>query len=386
MPVIGDGVRCGQLCAILDVIGAVALGLSKRNNLKQRPRAGGERDATMGEEQELARSADVLVRTALRVTASERFVVVGDATSLAIVAALEAAGRAAGAEVASLRLDLLKSHSTNHSGERPHKVLPDAVRRAMLSAQASVFVACAPPSESSMRDQLQYIASACQIRHAHLPGITAATFTAGLAVDHAEIAASSARLVRLLEVAREITCTSAAGTNLVVHPGAQRWLERIGTVAAGESVLFPTGSLIVCPESVRGTFAATASLGEFFGARERLLREPILFDIDNGFVIGVRSEGSSELVREIASMLAVSKNSERVGLVVLGLNPGAPEPTGAVLVDQHRPGLHLVFGDPHTRDAETAYPARTSFPACQTSSSVSVDGIRVVDDGRLVLA
>jgi leucyl aminopeptidase (aminopeptidase T) len=336
--------------------------------------------------EELSRAAEVLVTTALRVTPGERFVVVGDLGTTAIMNAIEQVGRAAGAEVASLRLDLLKSYSTNHSGERPHKVLPDAVRRAMLSAQASVFVASAPRAESSMRDQLQHIVGACGVRHAHLPGITPLAFTAGLAVDHRTIAASGAALMRLLDVAREITCTSPEGTNLVVHPGSRRWISRVGRVDPGQSVIFPTGSLCVSPESVRGTFVATASLGEFFGARERLLREPILFDIDGGAVKKVSGSGCPELVRDVEAMLAVAPNSERVGLVILGLNTGAPRPIGAAAVDQHRPGLHLVFGDPQSKLTGAGWSARTSFAACQSASTVQVDGVVVADGGRLLLS
>jgi leucyl aminopeptidase (aminopeptidase T) len=193
-------------------------------------------------------------------------------------------------------------------------------------------------------------------------------------------------LLHLLEVAREITCTSQAGTNLVVHPGARRWVARVGQIQPGESVVFPTGSLIVAPESVRGTFAATASLGEFFGARERLLREPILFDIDDGAVKRVRGASCPELVRDVEAMLAVAPNSEKVGLVVLGLNAGAAEPIGAVSVDQHRPGLHLVLGDPQTRLTGAGWSARTSFAACQTTSTVEIDGITVVEDGHISIS
>jgi leucyl aminopeptidase (aminopeptidase T) len=335
--------------------------------------------------EELSRAATVLVTTGLRVGAGERFVIVGDAPTMPLLAALEQAGRAAGAEVATLRLDELRSHSTNHSGERPHKVLPDGVRRAMLAAQASVFVASAPRAEAPMRDQLQHVVGACKLRHAHLPGVTLGAFAAGLSVDLDVIASSGAALLHLLEVGREITCTSAEGTNLVVFPGARRWIPRLGKIGPGESVLFPTGSVCVAPESVRGCFAATASLGEFFGARERLLREPILFDIDDGAVKSVRCSGSPELVRDIEAMLAVAPNSERVGLVILGLNPGAPEPIGAVAVDQHRPGLHLVFGDPLAKLTGAGWSARTSFAACQAQSLVQVDGIVVAEAGRMVL-
>ncbi len=335
--------------------------------------------------EELARAADVLVQTALHVVAGERFVVVGDAPTQSITNALEQAGRAAGAEVAALRLDQLRSFSTNHSGERPHKVLPDGVRRAMLSAQASVFVGSAPRAEASMRDQLQHVVSACRIRHAHLPGITPNAFAAGLAVDYGTISEAGAALGRLLEVGREITSESRDGTKLVVHPGARRWIARVGHVAPGESVVFPAGSYVVSPESIRGTFAASASLGEFFGARERLLREPLLFEIEDNVVKRVSCTGSPELVRDVEAMLAVAPNSERVGCVVIGFNTGAPHPVGAVAVDQHRPGLHLVLGDPQSKLTGAGWTARTSFAACQATSSVTVDGVLVANDGKWLL-
>src|SRR5262249_40982042 len=130
---------------------------------------------------------------------------------------------------------------------------------------------------------------------------------------------------------------------------------------------------------------ATASLGEFFGARERLLREPILFDIEEGAVKRVRCSGSPELVRDVEAMLAVAQNSERIGLAVIGINPGAPHPVGTVMVDQHRPGMHLVIGDPQLKLAGASWTARTSFAACQSSSTVQIDGTVVIKDGQLTL-
>src|SRR5580700_7742858 len=99
---------------------------------------------------ELAHAAEVLIHTALRVREGQRAVVVSDAESAPIGEALAHAPTAAGALVTLARLDVLKSGSTGHSGDRPHKVLPDVVRRAMLAAQASAFVATAPHPELSM--------------------------------------------------------------------------------------------------------------------------------------------------------------------------------------------------------------------------------------------
>jgi leucyl aminopeptidase (aminopeptidase T) len=331
---------------------------------------------------DLLRAASVLVST-LRVTEGERFVVVGDLESLDLLNALDAAGRKAGADVAALRIDLLRSQSTNHTGERPHKVLPDGVRRAMLAAQVSAFVASAPHGETSMRDQLLHIVSACKIRHAHMAGLHASSFVAGLRTDYAQMAELGRALERRLETAKEITTESADGTSLVLKP-PPRWLARLGNVGPGEVVLFPAGSIFGSPESVNGRFAATASVGEFFGAREGLLREPLLFDIEQGRVTKVSSESNPHLVRDVEAMLGVASNSDRVGLAVIGVNTGVGEPTGDVTADQHRPGLHLVFGDPQPKVTAATWSARTSFAACQARSTVRIDGTVVIDGGRLL--
>ncbi len=336
-------------------------------------------------EEELLRAANVLVQTGLALAPGERFVVVGDAESQPMLAALEAAGRTAGAEVSALRLDQLRSTSTNHSGERPHKVLPDAVRRAMLSAQASAFVASAPHAEQSMREQLLHVAAACKGRHAHMPGISPLAFATGLAADFGKLRECGRALERTLELAREITAESAAGTRLVIKLSpSRRWIARLGRVRPGESVTLPTGSILTCPETISGTFAATASVGEYFGAREGLLPEPVLFELVDGRVMNVQAPGCPHLVRDIENMLHVAPNSDRVGLVVIGVNPGIGKPTGNVAVDLHRPGLHLIFGDPMGKHTGANWSARTSFAACQGLGLVRVDGVLIAQDGTLV--
>lgn len=336
----------------------------------------------------LERAARALVSACLRVGDGERLVVVGDSDSEPVASAVEAAGIAEGAAVTVLRVDALRSHSTNHSGERPHKVLPDAVRRAMLSAQASVFVASAPHAESSMREQLLHVVSACGVRHAHMPGITARAFAAGVGASPDRLEEDAAILTGLVAGADEIVSESAEGTRLSVRV-SKPWFARLAKASAGDALTLPAGSLIACPDGVSGTFAATASVGEFFGAREGLLRAPILFEIMGGVVVNVtapgRDDDAGDLVRDIETLLHVAPGSDRVGLVVLGLSESSTGPIGDAAVDQHRPGLHLVFGDPSGRLTGATWTARTAFAACQARSTVRVDGATVVADGVLTL-
>src|SRR5436309_11227884 len=163
---------------------------------------------------DLAHASEVLLRTAIHLKPSERFVVVSDAESAAIGEALAQVAGTVGGHVTHARLDVLKSVSTGHTGDRPHKVLPDLVRRAMLATQASAFVASAPHQELSMREQLLHIVGACGVRHAHMPGITSRAYSAGMRLDYDRVSAWGRALFRRLEFAHHVHAWSPSGTDL----------------------------------------------------------------------------------------------------------------------------------------------------------------------------
>ncbi|MGO8995537.1 MAG: aminopeptidase [Polyangiaceae bacterium] len=337
---------------------------------------------------ELAHASEVLVHSALRLREHQRFVVVADAETASIGEALAQAATKAGAVVTAARLDQLKSVSTGHTGDRPHKVLPDLVRRAMLAAQASAFVASAPHQELSMREQLLHIVGACGVRHAHMPGITPRAFAAGMRRDYDQVAAWGRALFRRLEFAQHVHTSSAAGTDLELTFGPDpRWVPRLGTLAAGKWVNFPAGAIYASPVTANGVLVVNASLGEFFGAREGLLlHKPVALTFDDGRVVKVEAPLSPELESDIGQMLAFAPNSDRVGLVAIGVNDGIELATGEAVVDQNLPGLHLFLGDPSGRATGVRWSARTSFAACQAGSSVTVDGLLTIDQGRLAFA
>ncbi len=337
---------------------------------------------------ELAHASEVLLHSAIRLREAQRFVVVADAESAAVGEALAERATKLGAIVTLARLDQLKSVSTGHNGDRPHKVLPDMIRRAMLAAQASAFVATAPHPELSMREQLLHIVGACGVRHAHMPGITPRAFAAGMRLDYERVGAWGRALFRRLEFASHVYASSDAGTDLHLTMGPDpRWVPRLGNLAPGKWVNFPAGAIYASPQSAEGTFVANASLGEYFGAREGLLAtKPVFFTLEAGRVAKVEAPTAPELEAEIRQMLAFGPNSDRVGLVAIGVNEGVDAPTGEAAVDQNLPGLHLFLGDPAGRATGVRWSARTSFAACQSGSSITVDGMLTIDRGRLAFA
>ncbi len=335
---------------------------------------------------DLAQASSVLVQTALKLRTDDNFVVICDAETDALAHALRRAAEAAGARVTVARLDLLRSIATNTTGERPHKVLPDAARRALQVAQASCYVASAPHQELSMREQMLHLIGAFGVRHCHMPGTTPQAFVNGLRLGYDKVASWGHGMLRRLELAKVLESDSAAGTKLrVTLAPSTKWIERLGEIPAGRSVTFPAGALYATPESVDGVFVANASVGEFFGAHAGLLlTTPVRFTLKEGRVTAAEAVHAPDLLRDVRSMLELAPNSERVGLVAVGVNVGIHAPTGDALVDQNMPGLHLVLGDPMSRESGASWHARTQFAVCQAGGRLVIDGTLTIDGSTIV--
>jgi leucyl aminopeptidase (aminopeptidase T) len=323
---------------------------------------------------ELSRAASVVVGSALRLAPGEKVVVFADAASMEIARAIVAAARAASAGAIVADLDAI--------GARPHKLVPEAWSFALALAKASAFVASAPPEELPMRQHLLHLAAAHRLRHAHMPGISRRAFVHGIRPGLPRVVERGRALVHRLARARTIECESPAGTRLVLRFEAAagtdeiRWWPQLGVLEPGRWGNLPAGALYANPSSVDGVFVADASLGEWFGRREGLLaHKPVRFHLVDGLVVDVSGGPSLRaLEREIAAVLDVAPNSRRVGLCAIGVNDAIAAAVGDPLVDQNRPGLHLSIGDPAARVTGARWSAPTSFAACQSASTIVIDG------------
>jgi leucyl aminopeptidase (aminopeptidase T) len=322
--------------------------------------------------EDLTHAARALVTSALKLRDRERFVIICDAASARIARALE---HAAGANVLTTVCDLDQLESIT-SATRPHRTMPDPLRQALEMAQASVFVASAPHGEATMREELLHRVAVTASRHAHMPGTSELGFARALKVDCDKLAQTSMGLLRQLDFARTLDAESSVGTHLsITFDSHTRWLACVGVIEPGTWTSFPTGTLYAPTFAVDGVFVANASLGEFFGERERLLLEhPVRFTIEGGLVTNVEAPHAPSLKEDIVSMLSVAANSNRVGVVAIGLNSGIDTPIGEAQVDITMPSLHLVIGDPAGKAPNPTFSARTSFAACSAGTSVKVDG------------
>ena len=335
----------------------------------------------MKQQSPLTDAASLLVRTSLKILPNEHLVIVDDERSHAMGDAVAEAAERVNAWVRRVRLDRIAT--------RPLRVLPDSVRDALMDAQASIFLASEIHHEASMRQAILHVVRERSLRHAHMPGITERAFWAGVRVDYNELATVGERVRTRMMNARTIVTESAGGTELRVElrPGT-RWSAQLGVLTPGVWGSLPGGAIYASPEDVEGIFVADASLGEFFGARAGLLAsKSVRLTIHRGRVVGVDAHGGDEeLARDLRATLQVGSNSDRVGLVAIGVNYAIERAIGDVSVDQNIPGLHLGIGDPAGKATGATWGARTCFAACQTLSRVAVDGVEIIRDGALAAA
>jgi leucyl aminopeptidase (aminopeptidase T) len=331
----------------------------------------------------LAHAAQVLVQTALKLRAGERLILIEDATSMTMADAIATAAESCGAWVKRSRLDKMPSAG---GSARPHKVVPDLLLLALHDADASIFIASALSAELPMRQALLHVVRQRGLRHAHMPGIAEPAFVSGMRMDYAQVERLGTRVLGRLSGARTLLTESPAGTSLRVelHRRAS-WFAQLGVLERGKWGNLPAGAIYTSPVSASGVFVADASLGEFFGAREGSLRaNPVRLLIDSGRIVDIEAR-SPQLKRDLEAMLRVSPNSDRIGLVSIGVNPGIESPLGDAIIDQNVPGLHIGVGDPAPKATGATWSAPTCFAACQASSRVLVDGELIVEAGRVVL-
>lgn len=326
----------------------------------------------------IAHAAAVLARTALKLRAGEHLVIVEDSESQNVGAAIADAADAIGAWVKRVRLDRL--------GARPHRLAPEPLIDVLRAANASVFTARALHQEAAMRQAVLHVVRERGLRHAHMPGISDLGFAAAVRLDYDALRRVGETMLAMLAPARTIVAESDAGTSLYITLGAEsHWFAQLGALEPGDWGNFPAGALYASPADVSGVFVADASLGEFFGMREGLLaRKAARLLIERGRVVAVEAPNAPELRRDLESMLGFAANSDRVGLVAIGVNYGIERPTGDASVDQNLPGLHLGIGDPAGRASGATWRAQTCFAACASSSRVIVDGVEVIRAASLV--
>jgi aminopeptidase len=327
---------------------------------------------------DLASAAKRVIEGALGVARGERVVLIVDRSRRDVGAALLEVARDVGADPIV--------HEIEPHGERPLRLLPEPIRSALRRAQASIVNIGFEDGEIGMRHELLEAVKSLSLRHAHMIGVSRKSLIAGFSVDHARILATTRAVRTRLRSDSRLRLRTAAGSDLEVQlDPAARWSEHVGVIRPGKWESLPSGKLITCPASVKGTFVADASMGGQFGQGIGLLeRAPVRIELEGSMCKSVRCLDRG-VQREVEAFLQREHNLLRVGGLCLGTNIGIVAPTGEVTADQNLPGLHLVFGSAAADQTGATWSTRAQLALTCAGGDVDLDGAPLLRAGRYMV-
>jgi leucyl aminopeptidase (aminopeptidase T) len=281
-----------------------------------------------------------------------------------IADAFTAVARGRSREVTVVDLPPLSRH-----GEEPPTEIAEQMARADV-----VFAAT---STSLSVTQARVEASKRGARIASLPTITEEIFARAVPVDYAELKRTGQWLANRLTAAASARVSSAAGTDIVLSlewrsgrsdDGNLQERGAMGNLPAGEGFVSPL-------ETVGdGTIVVDGSLAGY-----GLLNEPVRVTVAAGRAVDADGEAGEWLLRILD---AGGEHGRSLAELGIGTNPAAIV-TGNVLEDEKVIGTaHIAFGTSAGLGGVNV--ASVHIDGVLRRPTVELDGVRVVDDGRLL--
>lgn len=315
------------------------------------------------------------VFTCLEVQPDERAVLITDRETLEIGAALASQLEKAAEAVQVLILEDLARRPIDH--------LPDAMERALEVADVSIFAATAQPGELAMRRAMTSIVNRKRMRHGHMVGITYRIMMEGMRADYREIARLTEWVRQRVLHAREITCSTPAGTALRARfDPSLKWIPTPGIISPDKWGNLPGGETFTAPATVDGVFVVDGVLGNWLAQKYGdLSRTPLTITIRDGRIVDTACE-NEEALADFREYTATDENSNRVGEFALGTNIGVKDLIGNMLQDEKIPGVHIAFGHPYSEHTGADWSSRTHIDVVGRNFDVWVDGVPLMKHGR----
>ena len=321
--------------------------------------------------------ARVAVRTCMGIGPGDRVFVLTDEITHGIGRLLTEEASDAGGEV------LL--HDLEQYTERPVKALPEELRDRLLKFRPTVtfYAASTQPGEVAFRTGLRvFLLNDLNVRHAHMPGITSQLMQEGMRTDYRVVASVTTAVYDVARLAETATVTTPDGTDLTaVFDQALRWVPSTGIYhRAGQWGNLPEGETFSCPQTVNGTLVAHV-IGDYFGERRGVLKDPLTIRIENGYVVSVESADTG-LATEFSAYLDSAENARRVGEFAFGTNVGLKHLSGNLLQDEKIPGVHLAFGSPYPSETGAQWQSPLHIDVIPVGCTAKLDGEMIMKDGR----
>jgi aminopeptidase len=327
---------------------------------------------------ELMPGAKNAVETCLGVRAGERVTLIADEVSKAVAASIAAALEERSAVSSEFLLE--------DFGSRPMREAPEAVLRALETADVGVLCMTPQPGELGARMAIVKVVERRQIRYAHMVGVTPKIMQQGMRADYRLVDRLSDKLRERMLRAETLTVKTEAGTQIAAHfDRGLDWVKTSGLISPRYWSNLPAGEVFTTPATVDGTFVCDATAGDHFnGKYGDLQATPLVLTIKGARLVGVEC-ARKDLEQEFWEYCHTDENSDRVGELAFGTNLGLSEMIGILLQDEKFPGVHLAFGDPYGSQTHADWKSRTHVDVLTRQCDVWIDDDQVIEKGRYQL-
>ncbi len=330
-------------------------------------------------EYELTRAATILCRDILGLKAGEVFAITADTGSdQRVVDATAAAAHTLGAK--PLVLNVVMPNGVGKAGD-PY--LPvEALGAALAKADAWVefnegWLLYSTPFETATRgnEKLRYLC---------LVGMNVDMMVRTIGrVDTEAVRALMNRVAEMTIAAREVRITTPAGTDVTFRNDPSRRIFCDTGLANVPGVHMLTGQISWAPihDSINGTIVFDGTISP---PCNRLVDQPVRLTIERGVIKDIT--GGKDAVAYKAWLGSFGDpNMFRLAHLAYGFNPGA-KLTGNVLEDERVWGVtEWGIGYLQPQDAPPeGIPAKSHTDGICVNSSVWLDGVRIMAEGRVV--
>lgn len=327
---------------------------------------------------ELNPGAANAIHVCLKVQPGERTTLITDRASWDIARALGREVEQAGGTARYFLLEELV--------ERPCKQMPEEILESLEETQVSLFVAQAQRGELGSRMEMMAVVNRRRIRHAHMVNIDRRIMCEGMRADFPRVDELSRRLLELARSAREIRCTTPAGTDLSATFSRElKWIKTSGLITPEKWGNLPGGEIFTSPARVDGVFVADGVVGDYLCRKYGSLSDtPLRIEISDSRISHL-SCANQELLREFSEYTSSDANSNRVGEFAIGTNLAIREVIGNILQDEKIPGVHVAFGHPYGEHTGQNWTSSTHIDCVGRNFDIWIEDQQVMRSGDFTL-
>jgi aminopeptidase len=351
------------------------------STLAQKPRAGWGAPNTLVNfpfDPELILGARNAVSVCLRIQPSEKVTVITDEATKEIAASMVREIENVGARFRAWVLEDL--------ARRPLIDLPREIIEDLETSQASIFAVQAQNNELHSRMQMTNVVNRRKIRHAHMVNINRQIMLEGMRADFLKVDRISAKVVEMVQRARQIRAKTVAGTDLLADLNPNyRWIKTSGIISPDKWGNLPGGEVFTTPGEVNGTFVIDGVVGDWLCAKFGSLREnPLTLRVKSNRLTEAHS-ANRELEDDFWRYTHTDENSDRVGEFAIGTNTELKEVIGQILQDEKYPGVHIAFGNPYGEHTGAPWYSSTHIDVVGKNFDIWVDSEQIMRQGRFLL-